>query len=142
MLDLIGFTEASDKRDGYNETLAYSAVPTGDVKLAAMMLKELDAFQTKMPRYPKNELILRLRQASDRPHAACNIHENLLLSSGGLQVRQVLGRGLLHVLGTASNSQVSRRPAGRVTDATHMMRYSGEYLRYMVETGFDPYKRF
>ncbi len=31
MLDLIGFTEGTDKGDGYNETLAYGAYTGGDV---------------------------------------------------------------------------------------------------------------
>lgn len=33
MLDLIGFTEGTDKGDGYNETLAYGAYTGGNVNL-------------------------------------------------------------------------------------------------------------
>lgn len=55
MLDLIGFTEGTDKGDGYNETLAYGAYTGGDVDLVSMTLKELDALQTKMLQHPKNE---------------------------------------------------------------------------------------
>lgn len=56
MLDLIGFTEGTDKGDGYNETLAYGAFTGGDVDLVAMTLKDLDALQTKMLQHPKNRL--------------------------------------------------------------------------------------
>lgn len=55
MLDLIGFTEGTDKGDGYNETLGYGAYTGGDVNLVSMSLKELDALQTKMLRHPKNK---------------------------------------------------------------------------------------
>ena len=55
MLDLIGFTEGTDKGDGYNETLAYGAYTGGDVDLVSMTLKELDALQTKMLQHPKNK---------------------------------------------------------------------------------------
>lgn len=54
-LDLIGFTEGTDKGDGYNETLAYGAYTGGDVYLVSMTLKELDALQTKMLQHPKNK---------------------------------------------------------------------------------------
>ncbi|SMF66113.1 hypothetical protein SAMN02982989_3438 [Xaviernesmea oryzae] len=56
MLDLIGFTEGTDKGDGYNETLAYGAYTGGDVDLVSMTLAELDALQTKMLKHPKNAL--------------------------------------------------------------------------------------
>jgi len=55
LLDLIGFTEGTDKGDGYNETLAYGAYTGGDVDLVSMTLKELDALQTKMLQHPKNK---------------------------------------------------------------------------------------
>jgi len=57
MLDLIGFTEGTDKGNGYNETLAYGAYTGGDVNLVSMTLAELDALQTKMLKHPKNALI-------------------------------------------------------------------------------------
>ncbi|GLR55122.1 hypothetical protein KYK30_31720 [Shinella yambaruensis] len=56
MLDLIGFTEGTDKGDGYNETLAYGAFTDGNVNLVSMTLKDLDALQTKMLQHPKNKL--------------------------------------------------------------------------------------
>lgn len=54
MLDLIGFTEGTDRGDGYNETLAYGAFTGGDVDLVAMTLNQIDALQTKMLQHRKN----------------------------------------------------------------------------------------
>ncbi len=54
LLDLIGFTEGTDKGDGYNETLAYGAYTGGDVNLVGMTLGQIDALQTKMLKHPKN----------------------------------------------------------------------------------------
>ena len=56
MLNLIGYTEGTDKGAGYNETLAYGAYTGGAVNLIGMTLDELDALQTKMLRHPKNRL--------------------------------------------------------------------------------------
>lgn len=55
VLDLIGFTEGTDKGAGYNETLAYGAYTGGPVNLVGMTLSQLDAMQTKMLRHPKNK---------------------------------------------------------------------------------------
>ncbi|WP_266030446.1 lysozyme family protein [Brucella intermedia] len=56
LLDLIGFTEGTDKGDGYNETLGYGAYTGGDVVLVKMSLKEIDDLQGKMLAHPKNKL--------------------------------------------------------------------------------------
>lgn len=54
MLDLIGFAEGTDRKRGYNETLAYGVFTAGDVDLVGMTLQEIDALQTKMLKHPKN----------------------------------------------------------------------------------------
>ena len=54
LLDLIGFTEGTDKGRGYNETLAYGAYTGGDVNLVTMSIREIEALQTKMLAHPKN----------------------------------------------------------------------------------------
>ena len=54
MLDLIGFTEGTDKGRGYNETLAYGKFTGGDVNLISMTLTSVDVLQTKMLGHPKN----------------------------------------------------------------------------------------
>jgi len=55
ILNLIGYTEGTDKGDGYNETLAYGAYTNGDVTLTGMTLAEIDVLQTKMLAHPLNK---------------------------------------------------------------------------------------
>lgn len=55
LMDLIGFTEGTDKKRGYNETLAYGAYTGGKVDLVSMTLAEIDKLQTKMLAHPKNK---------------------------------------------------------------------------------------
>lgn len=62
LLDLIGFTEGTDRGCEYNETLGYGKMLDGKVtkgkgptvELVAMTLKKLDALQTKMLSDPDN----------------------------------------------------------------------------------------
>jgi len=56
LLDLIGLAEGTDRKRGYNETLAYGAFTGGDVNLVAMTLKQIDALQTRMLKHPNNSL--------------------------------------------------------------------------------------
>lgn len=52
---LIGRTEGTAKKRGYNETLAYGAYTGGDVELVRMILPTIDALQTRMLAHPKNK---------------------------------------------------------------------------------------
>lgn len=54
MLDLIGQAEGTDRKRGYNETLAYGAFTGGNVDLVSMTLDEIDALQTRMLKHPDN----------------------------------------------------------------------------------------
>ena len=56
ILELIGFTEGTDKGDSYNESLGYGAYTNGDVELTSMTLKDIDKLQTKMLKHPNNKL--------------------------------------------------------------------------------------
>lgn len=56
LLNLLGYTERTDKGDGYNETLGYGAYTGGDVDLVNMTLGDIDQLQTKMLRHPDNRL--------------------------------------------------------------------------------------
>lgn len=56
LLDLIGFTEGTDRGRKYNETLNYGAYTGGDVELVSMTLDQIEALQTRMLRHPKNKL--------------------------------------------------------------------------------------
>lgn len=55
LLDLIGYTEGTDEKRGYNETLAYGKFTGGDVDLVSMTLAQIDALQTKMLKHPLNK---------------------------------------------------------------------------------------
>ncbi|MFK0277425.1 hypothetical protein ACIQUG_27365 [Ensifer sp. NPDC090286] len=55
-LDLLGLSEGTDKKRGYNETLAYGAYTDGDRNLVAMTLDQIDQLQTRMLQHPKNYL--------------------------------------------------------------------------------------
>ncbi|HWD12240.1 MAG TPA: M15 family metallopeptidase [Pseudochrobactrum sp.] len=54
ILNLIGHTEGTDKKRGYNETLGYGAYTNGDVNLVGMTLNDVDRLQSKMLRHPNN----------------------------------------------------------------------------------------
>lgn len=54
ILLVLGFSEGTAIRDGYNETLSYGAYTGGDVNLVGMTLGEIDKLQTKMLAHPKN----------------------------------------------------------------------------------------
>lgn len=54
ILDLIGFTEGTDKGDGYNETLAYGRLTDGPVDLTGMTLTQIDGLQTRMLQHKAN----------------------------------------------------------------------------------------
>ena len=55
LLDLIGYTEGTDRGRGYNETLAYGAYTGGPVNLIGMTLKQVDELQGRMLAHPKNK---------------------------------------------------------------------------------------
>jgi muramidase (phage lysozyme) len=55
ILDLIGYSEGTDRARGYNETLSYGAFTGGDVNLVNMTLREVEALQTKMLKHPNNK---------------------------------------------------------------------------------------
>lgn len=55
LLTLIGTTEGTIKKRGYNETLAYGAYTGGPVELVRMILPTIDALQTRMLEHPANK---------------------------------------------------------------------------------------
>jgi len=54
LLNLIGKSEGTDRRRGYNETLGYGAYTGGDRDLCSMTLDQIDALQGAMLRHPNN----------------------------------------------------------------------------------------
>jgi len=55
LLDLIGHSEGTDRKRGYNETLGYGAYTYGDHDLVDMTLDEIDQLQTVMLEHPDNK---------------------------------------------------------------------------------------
>lgn len=56
LFNLLGKSEGTDKKRGYNETLGYGAYTGGDKNLVGMTLAEIDALQTAMLKHPNNKL--------------------------------------------------------------------------------------
>jgi muramidase (phage lysozyme) len=54
ILDLIGFSEGTDKGRGYNEVLGYGAYGGGSANLTSMTLKEIQVLQQQIRKNPKN----------------------------------------------------------------------------------------
>lgn len=54
ILDLIGTSEGTDRKRGYNETLGYGAYTGGDVDLVGRTLAQIDQLQTEMLDHPNN----------------------------------------------------------------------------------------
>ena len=54
VLDLIGQTEGTARKRGYNETLAYGLLTGGDVDLVSLTLDQVDGLQTRMLAHPAN----------------------------------------------------------------------------------------
>jgi hypothetical protein len=61
LLDLIGHAEGTDRKRGYNETLAYGAFTGGDVDLVTMTLQEIEASSKPLQ-------LISSRPLSDRAH--------------------------------------------------------------------------
>ncbi len=55
ILNLIGHTEGTDERRGYNETLGYGAYTGGDKDLTKMTLGEIKKLQSQMLAHPNNK---------------------------------------------------------------------------------------
>lgn len=54
MLDLIGYSEGTDRGRGYNESLGYGKFTGGDKNLVVMTLDQIDALQSQMLADPSN----------------------------------------------------------------------------------------
>jgi len=56
LFNLLGKSEGTDKKRGYNETLGYGPYTGGDVNLIGMTLPEIAALQPKMLKHPNNKM--------------------------------------------------------------------------------------
>lgn len=136
-LDLIGFTEGTDKGDGYNETLGYGAYTGGDVDLVSMTLDEVDALQTKMLKHPKNKL----------KSSACgryqivrttrrNIQEELLIPGTAKFDRDMQDRMACYLLGVRG---IDKYLAGRLSEDTLINNLAKEWASLPTTEGKGNY---
>lgn len=125
MLDLIGFTEGTDKGDGYNETLAYGAYTGGDVALVRMTLDQVDALQTKMLAHPKNKL---KSSAAGRYQIVRTtrrkMQEDLALAGSLLFDRDMQDRMACYLLGQRG---IDKYLAGRLSEDTLINNLAKEW---------------
>lgn len=122
LLDLIGFTEGTDKGDGYNETLAYGA-----------SLEELDALQTKMLEYPKNKWN---SSAVDRYQivrtTARSIRESLGLNTTELFNEETQDRMACYLLGVRG---IDKYLAGSLSEDTLINNLAQEWASLPTREG-------
>lgn len=137
MLDLIGFTEGTDKGDGYNETLAYGAYTGGDVDLVSMTLKELDALQTKMLQHPKNKWN---SSAAGRYQivrtTARSIRKSLGLKTSELFNEEMQDRMACYLLGVRG---IDKYLAGRLSEDTLINNLAQEWASLPTTKGAGHY---
>lgn len=137
LLDLIGFTEGTDKGDGYNETLDYGAYTGGDVDLVSMTLDQVDALQTKMLANPKNKWkssacgryqIVRTTRRS--------IQEALEIPGSALFDKNMQDRMACYLLGVRG---VDKYLAGRLKEDTLIDHLSKEWASLPTVSGKGNY---
>lgn len=137
MLDLIGFTEGTDKGDGYNETLSYGAYTGGDVDLVSMTLKELDALQTKMLQHPKNKWN---SSAAGRYQivrtTARSIRKSLGLNATELFNEEMQDRMACYLLGVRG---IDKYLAGRLSEDTLINNLAQEWASLPTTEGVGHY---
>lgn len=133
LLDLIGYTEGTDKGRGYNETLNYGAYTGGDVVLVDMTLNELDALQTKMLKHPKNKL---RSSAAGRYQIVRttlrNIRKMLGLTGAELFDKEMQDRMACFLLGQRG---VDKYLAGRLKEDTMLLNLAQEWASLPTPEG-------
>lgn len=137
MLDLIGYTEGTDKGDGYNETLAYGKFTGGDVGLTKMTLRQVDALQTKMLKHPDNNWnssavgryqIVRTTLRS--------IRQTLALEPNELFNEEMQDRMACYLLGVRG---IDKWLAGRMSDKTIISNLAAEWASLPMPNGKGKY---
>ncbi|RKR03593.1 lysozyme family protein [Maricaulis maris] len=104
LLDLIGRSEGTDRREGYNETLGYGRYTSGDRFLCGMTLDEIDNLQTSMLGHPDNkwqssalgryQIVRTTLRALRRDHGlnGSDLFDNFMQDR--LAVQLLIGRGM------------------------------------------------
>ena len=137
LLDLIGFTEGTDRKRGYNETLAYGAFTGGDVDLVTMTLQEIDALQTRMLKHPKNHFnssaLGRYQIVRTTLRA---IRKTLKLSPSALFDAEMQDRCACYLLGLRG---IDKYLAGRLSEDTLINNLAHEWASLPTTAGKGAY---
>jgi muramidase (phage lysozyme) len=138
ILGLIGHTEGTDRRNGYNETLGYGAYTGGDVNLVGMTLDQVDAMQTKMLRHKNNKWN---SSASGRYQIVRttlrSIRKDLALKGNEMFDEKMQDRMAMHLL---ERRGLSQWQAGKIDDATFLNNLSAEWASLPKANGRGTYK--
>lgn len=137
LLDLIGHAEGTDRKRGYNETLAYGAFTGGDVDLVTMTLQEIDALQTRMLKHPKNHFnssaLGRYQIVRTTLRA---IRKTLKLSPSALFDAEIQDRCACYLLGLRG---IDKYLAGRLSEDTLINNLAHEWASLPTTAGKGAY---
>ncbi|MCX5577242.1 M15 family metallopeptidase [Kaistia terrae] len=138
ILGLIGHTEGTDRRNGYNETLGYGAYTGGDVNLVGMTLDQVDAMQTKMLRHKNNRWN---SSASGRYQIVRttlrSLRKDLGLKGNEMFDEKMQDRMAMHLL---ERRGLSKWQAGQMDDKTFLNNLSAEWASLPKANGRGTYK--
>lgn len=137
LLDLIGFTEGTDKGDGYNESLAYGKMLDGvktkgkgkDLVLTNKTLAEIDKIQTAMLKDPDNA---KLKSSALGRYQIVrttlrNIKRELALSNSELFDEEMQDRMACYLLGVRG---IDKYLAGRLKEDTLINNLAKEWASF------------
>lgn len=137
LLDLIGHAEGTDRKRGYNETLAYGAFTGGDVDLVTMTLEEIDALQTRMLKHPQNRFnssaLGRYQIVRTTLRA---IRKTLKLPASALFDAEMQDRCACYLLGLRG---IDKYLAGRLSQDTLINNLAREWASLPTMTGKGAY---
>ncbi|TPW26394.1 phage tail length tape measure family protein [Pararhizobium mangrovi] len=130
MLDLIGFSEGTDKGRGYNETLGYGRFTGGNRNLVTMSLDDIDKLQTRMLADPSNTFgSSALGRFQITRRTLRGLRSSLGLSGSDLFDRDMQDRLAQELLRQRGNNPAALRKEwtslARVDDATIRKAYDG-----------------
>lgn len=125
LLDLIGFTEGTDKKRGYNETLAYGAYTGGNVDLVSMTMKQIDELQGRMLANKANKWnSSALGRYQIVRTTRRNIQKALSIPSTALFDKEMQDRMACYLLGVRG---IDKYLAGRLSEDTLITNLSKEW---------------
>lgn len=137
LLDLIGFTEGTDKKRGYNETLAYGALTGGNVDLVSMTMKQIDELQGRMLANKANKWnSSALGRYQIVRTTRRNIQKALSIPSTALFDKEMQDRMACYLLGVRG---IDKYLAGRLSEDTLLTNLSKEWASLPGPNGKGAY---